>query len=78
VRNALRLLEANACAWGSAGWARTYDGAQTSVVPEDLIMALGVAPMAKAFFSEINATHRYAILGRIETAVAVFKPKVKD
>jgi uncharacterized protein YdeI (YjbR/CyaY-like superfamily) len=39
------------------------------VVPEDLIAALEAAPMAKAFFSEINATNRYAILWRIQTAV---------
>jgi uncharacterized protein YdeI (YjbR/CyaY-like superfamily) len=50
-------------------WARAYDGARTSVVPEDLIAALEAAPMAKAFFSEINATNRYAILWRIQTAV---------
>ena len=50
-------------------WARAYDGARTSVVPEDLIAALDAAPMAKAFFSQINATNRYAILWRIQTAV---------
>jgi uncharacterized protein YdeI (YjbR/CyaY-like superfamily) len=50
-------------------WARAYDGARTSVVPEDLIAALDAAPMAKVFFSEINATNRYAILWRIQTAV---------
>lgn len=50
-------------------WARAYDGARTSVVPEDLIAALDAAPMAKAFFSTINAANRYAILWRIQTAV---------
>ncbi|WP_399681122.1 YdeI family protein, partial [Xenophilus sp.] len=50
-------------------WARAYDGARTSVVPEDLTAALDAAPMAKAFFSTINAANRYAILWRIQTAV---------
>lgn len=50
-------------------WARAYDSARTSVVPEDLIAALDAAPKAKAFFSTINATNRYAVLWRIQTAV---------
>jgi uncharacterized protein YdeI (YjbR/CyaY-like superfamily) len=50
-------------------WARAYDGARTSVVPEDLIAALDAAPMAKAFFATINASNRYAVLWRIQTAV---------
>jgi len=50
-------------------WARAYDGARTSVVPEDLVAALDAAPMAKAFFSTINAANRYAVLWRIQTAV---------
>jgi uncharacterized protein YdeI (YjbR/CyaY-like superfamily) len=50
-------------------WVRAYDGARTSVVPDDLIMALEAAPMAKAFFQTINAANRYAVLWRIQTAV---------
>jgi len=50
-------------------WARAYDGARTSVVPEDLIAALDAAPKAKAFFATINASNRYAVLWRIQTAV---------
>lgn len=50
-------------------WARAYDGARTAVVPDDLIAALDAAPKAKAFFSTINATNRYAVLWRIQTAV---------
>lgn len=50
-------------------WARAYDGARTSVVPEDLTAALDATPTAKAFFSTINASNRYAILWRIQTAV---------
>lgn len=49
-------------------WAQAYDGARTSVVPDDLIAALEAAPTAKAFFSTLNATHRYAVLWRIQTA----------
>jgi uncharacterized protein YdeI (YjbR/CyaY-like superfamily) len=50
-------------------WARAYDGARTSVVPEDLAAALDAAPVAKAFFATINAANRYAVLWRIQTAV---------
>lgn len=50
-------------------WAQAYDGARTSVVPEDLIAALDATPSAKAFFSTINAANRYAVLWRIQTAV---------
>ena len=50
-------------------WARAYDGARTSTVPEDLIAALDAAPAAKSFFSTLNASNRYAILWRIQTAV---------
>lgn len=50
-------------------WAQAYDGARTSAIPEDLIAALDAAPMAKAFFSTINAANRYAVLWRIQTAV---------
>jgi len=52
-------------------WARAYDGARSSVVPEDLTAALDAAPKAKAFFSEIDAANRYAILWRIQTAVKI-------
>jgi uncharacterized protein YdeI (YjbR/CyaY-like superfamily) len=55
-------------------WDRAYDGARTSVVPEDLIAALDAAPTAKAFFSTINAANRYAVLWRIQTAV---KPETR-
>jgi uncharacterized protein YdeI (YjbR/CyaY-like superfamily) len=50
-------------------WARAYDGARSSKVPEDLNAALDASPTAKAFFSEIDAANRYAILWRIQTAV---------
>ena len=50
-------------------WARAYDGAKTSVVPDDLRAALDAQPPAKAFFATINASNRYAVLWRIQTAV---------
>jgi uncharacterized protein YdeI (YjbR/CyaY-like superfamily) len=55
-------------------WAQAYDGARTSVVPEDLRAALEAEPKAKAFFATINAANRYAILWRIQTAV---KPETR-
>ena len=50
-------------------WARAYDSARTSEVPEDLRAALEAEPRAKAFFATINAANRYAVLWRIQTAV---------
>ena len=50
-------------------WARAYDGARTSEIPEDFAAALDAAPKAKAFFATIDAANRYAVLWRIQTAV---------
>lgn len=50
-------------------WARAYDGARTSAVPDDLVAALQAEPKAKAFFASIDAANRYAALWRIQTAV---------
>lgn len=55
-------------------WARAYDGARTSVVPDDLLAALDAQPQAKAFFATVNASNRYAVLWRIQTAV---KPETR-
>ena len=55
-------------------WARAYDGARTSVVPDDLLAALDAEPPAKAFFATVNASNRYAVLWRIQTAV---KPETR-
>jgi uncharacterized protein YdeI (YjbR/CyaY-like superfamily) len=49
-------------------WAQAYDGARTSTVPEDLAAALDAEPKAKAFFATLNATNRYAVLWRVQTA----------
>lgn len=58
-----------AAAKADGRWVRAYDGARTSTVPEDLLAALEAQPRAKDFFATINATNRYAVLWRIQTAV---------
>src|ERR1700733_13682030 len=47
-------------------WAKAYDGARTSAVPDDLQAALDAAPKAKAFFATLSATNRYAVLWRVQ------------
>lgn len=63
-----------AAAKADGRWAQAYDGARTSVVPEDLLAALEAEPKAKAFFATVNAANRYAVLWRIQTAV---KPETR-
>ena len=55
-------------------WAQAYDGAHTSTVPDDLQAALDAMPAAKAFFATINASNRYAVTWRVQTAV---KPETR-
>ena len=55
-------------------WVKAYDGARTSTVPDDLLAALDATPKAKAFFATVNATNRYAVLWRVQTAV---KPETR-
>jgi uncharacterized protein YdeI (YjbR/CyaY-like superfamily) len=55
-------------------WAQAYEGAKASTVPDDLVAALDVNPPAKAFFATLNASNRYAVLWRIQTAV---KPETR-
>ena len=55
-------------------WAKAYDGARTSTVPDDLQAALDANPKAKTFFATINASNRYAVLWRVQTAV---KPETR-
>ena len=38
-------------------------------MPDDLVAALDANPPAKAFFATINASNRYAVLWRIQTAL---------
>lgn len=49
-------------------WERAYDGARTSVVPEDLAAALSRSVRARAFFECLDGANRYAILYRVQTA----------
>ena len=58
-----------AAAKADGRWARAYDGARTSAVPDDLLAALAAEPTAQAFFATLNASNRYAVLWRIQTAV---------
>ena len=55
-------------------WAKAYDGARTATVPEDLQAALDANPQAKKFFATINASNRYAVTWRVQTAV---KPETR-
>lgn len=50
-------------------WARAYDGARTATVPDELQAALTRCPPAQAFFSTLNASQRYAVIWRVQTAV---------
>jgi uncharacterized protein YdeI (YjbR/CyaY-like superfamily) len=49
-------------------WAAAYDSPRTSQVPEDLTAALAANRSAQTFFAELDATNRYAILYRLQTA----------
>ena len=55
-------------------WAQAYDGARTSSVPDDLQAALDATPAAKAFFATLDASNRYAVTWRVQTAV---KPETR-
>jgi len=55
-------------------WAKAYDGAKTATVPDDLAAALAATPPAQAFFATLDASNRYAVLWRIQTAV---KPETR-
>lgn len=63
-----------AAAQADGRWARAYDGARASTVPEDLQAALDAEPQASAFFATVNAANRYAVLWRVQTAV---KPETR-
>ena len=55
-------------------WAQAYDGARTSSMPDDLQAALDANPRAKAFFATLNASNRYAVTWRVQTAA---KPQTR-
>ena len=49
-------------------WRAAYDSPKRAKVPEDLRKAMARNPRARRFFAELDATNRYAILFRIQTA----------
>ena len=55
-------------------WDGAYDGARSATIPDDLQAALAANPKAKAFFATVNASNRYAVLWRVQTAV---KPETR-
>ncbi len=55
-------------------WDGAYDGARNATVPDDLQAALDAHPAARRFFATVNATNRYAVLWRVQTAV---KPETR-
>lgn len=57
-----------AAARGDGRWDAAYAPASTATVPDDLVTALAANEAAAAFFKQLNATNRYAILYRIHDA----------
>jgi len=49
-------------------WASAYDSPKASSAPDDLIAALSKNKRAQAFFEQLDASNRYAILHRLQTA----------
>ena len=49
-------------------WDNAYDSARSMTVPDDFLAALAANPLAEAAFAALNATNRYAMLFRIQTA----------
>jgi uncharacterized protein YdeI (YjbR/CyaY-like superfamily) len=49
-------------------WEAAYDSPRMVTVPDDLAAALAASPRAKAFFAQLSAANRYAILWRLQTA----------
>jgi uncharacterized protein YdeI (YjbR/CyaY-like superfamily) len=49
-------------------WDAAYDSPKTSEVPEELARALAKNERASAFFSTLDATNRFAVLHRVQTA----------
>jgi uncharacterized protein YdeI (YjbR/CyaY-like superfamily) len=49
-------------------WDAAYDSHRTAKVPPDLQLALDADPTAKAFFAQLSAQNRFAILYRIQDA----------
>jgi uncharacterized protein YdeI (YjbR/CyaY-like superfamily) len=56
-------------------WEAAYDSPRTAEVPDDLQAELDSHPTAKAFFEDLDAANRYAILWRLQTAR---KPQTRE
>jgi uncharacterized protein YdeI (YjbR/CyaY-like superfamily) len=61
-------LEAIESAKKDGRWEAAYDSQSRATVPEDFQAELDKNAKAKAFFTTLNSTNRYAILFRIQTA----------
>lgn len=49
-------------------WEQAYDSPSTAEPPEDFLAELARNPKAGEFYATLNATNRYAILWRLQTA----------
>lgn len=67
-------LAAVEAAKANGEWDRAYSPGSTITEPKDLLAALRKSPRAKAFYKELNAQNRFAILHRLEKAV---KPETR-
>ena len=56
-------------------WDAAYDGGRAATVPPDLQAAFDANPKAKAFFTTLDSTNRYAVLFRLQTAK---KPETRE
>jgi uncharacterized protein YdeI (YjbR/CyaY-like superfamily) len=61
-------LAAVAAAQADGRWERAYAGPATATVPDDLAAALDAEPAARAAFTTLDGTNRYAVLHRVATA----------
>jgi len=62
-------LAAMETAKANGEWDRAYSPGSTITEPKDLLAALRKSPRAKAFYKELNAQNRFAILHRLEKSV---------
>jgi uncharacterized protein YdeI (YjbR/CyaY-like superfamily) len=49
-------------------WAGAYDSPSKAAVPNELAAALEASPRAAAFFATLNASNRYSVIWRVQTA----------
>ena len=56
-------------------WAAAYDGAATATIPDDLQAAFDAEPALAATYASWNASSRFAVLHRLQTAV---RPETRE